>query len=58
MAAELESAMGDGVSVELVEGGGGVFDVRADGEAVFNKWDTGRFPRPGEIGELLAARGA
>jgi selenoprotein W-related protein len=43
--------------VELVEGGGGVFDVVCDGELVFSKHEAGRFPADDEIVALLRARG-
>ena len=38
-----------GAEVELVKGGGGVFDVVADGEKVFSKHEAGRFPEPDEV---------
>jgi hypothetical protein len=34
-----------------------VFDVVADGELVFSKHDSGRFPTEREIVEALRARG-
>lgn len=37
------------LSPELIAGGGGVFDVVADGRLIFSKQETGRFPEPGEI---------
>ena len=43
--------------VELVRGGGGVFDVSLDGEVLFSKHKQGRFPEPGEILSILRARG-
>ena len=51
MEAELQRALD--VTVELDRGSGGVFDVFADGELVYSKADTGRFPRKGEITKLL-----
>jgi hypothetical protein len=36
-----------------VRGRGGIFDVVVDGNKVFSKHDTGRFPAPGEILGLL-----
>jgi len=48
LAAELKEALG--VEAELVAGGGGVFDVRVDGEVVYCKFDEGdRHPNPGEV---------
>lgn len=46
-----------GLEVELVRGGGGVFDVSVDGEVLFSKHKQGRFPEPGEILSILRARG-
>ena len=37
------------VSVEIVEGSGGVFEVTVDGSLVYSKKETGRFPEPDEI---------
>lgn len=39
--------------VKLIQGTGGVFDVRADGKLVFSKAETGRFPEPGEVLKLV-----
>ena len=47
-----------GLEVELVRGGGGVFDVSVDGELVFSKHKQDRFPEPGEILSMLRARKA
>jgi len=37
------------VEANLVAGGGGIFDVIVDGKTVFSKFETGRFPNPGEV---------
>ena len=42
MAARFEGAFG--AEVELVAGGGGIFDVDVDGERVFSKFEVGNFP--------------
>ncbi len=43
-----------GCEVELIAGSGGVFDVIADGEKVFSKFECGdRFPYDGEVVKLL-----
>ena len=47
MAAELRDGLG--VDAELIERGGGIFDVSVDGEVVYSKHETGRFPDPGEV---------
>jgi selenoprotein W-related protein len=52
VAAEIESS-GAG-PVELVAGSGGIFDVVVDGELVYSKAKTGRFPEDGELRRLLA----
>ena len=46
-----------GLEIELVRGGGGVFDVSVDGKVLFSKHRQGRFPEPGEILYILRARG-
>ncbi len=44
---------------ELLEGRGGIFDVRVDGELVFSKHAEGdRFPEPGEVVERIRKRQA
>jgi selenoprotein W-related protein len=35
--------------IELVAGGGGVFDISVDGKMIFSKFEQGRFPQPEEI---------
>lgn len=42
------------VSVELVAGTNGVFDVYFEGRLVFSKFIEKRFPSPGEIKEAIA----
>jgi selenoprotein W-related protein len=53
-AAELNRAFD--VAAKLVKGSGGIFDVVVDGKKVFSKHETGRFPEPGEIVEILRKR--
>jgi len=38
-----------GAEVQLVEGGGGVFDVVVNGELVYSKHQTGQFPDEDEL---------
>jgi selenoprotein W-related protein len=40
-----------------VEGGGGIFDVRVDGQLIYSKHQTGRFPEDQEILTALARKG-
>ncbi len=50
--AELEKQFPD-IKVELIESGGGVFEVVKDGELIFSKKQLGRFPEHEEIFEKL-----
>lgn len=47
--------MAAGHEVELVKGGGGVFEIAADGRSLFSKRDLRRFPTDEEIDAI--ARG-
>jgi selT/selW/selH-like putative selenoprotein len=40
---------GEGFDAEAAPGAKGQFDVSADGQLVFSKYVTRRFPEPGEI---------
>lgn len=40
--------------VELVQGRGGVFDIRRDGELVYSKKTRGRYPTDVELDALVA----
>ena len=51
MLAEIKSVAG--VDADLLPGGGGIFDVKKDGVAIFSKHKLGRFPNEGEIAKLL-----
>jgi selenoprotein W-related protein len=42
-----------GVEAELVKGKNGIFDVVVDGDLVFSKHKTGRFPQNDEILRML-----
>ena len=42
-----------GLDPELTPGSGGIFDVKLNGETVFSKHEVGRFPKDGEISDLL-----
>ena len=50
---EWENAIG---VLELVPGGGGIFDVQVDGELVFTKKLLGRYPEPDDVLPLLCNR--
>ena len=47
MAAEIKKEFG--VETELIESGGGVFEVVADGTLLFSKKSEGRFPEHSEV---------
>ena len=38
-----------GIDAELIKGGNGVFDVRADDKLIFSKHDADRFPEHEEV---------
>ena len=40
-------------AVELQSGSHGVFEISLDGEVVFSKKASGRFPKPGEVAGLV-----
>ena len=43
-----------GFDSELIASGGGVFEIMVDGKKVFSKKTLGRFPRDGEVVELIS----
>ena len=45
-----------GAEVDLVAGGGGIFDVVVDDKPIFSKFKKGRFPEDGEILALIEKR--
>lgn len=53
MADELRQALG--AEAKLVPGSNGIFDVIVDGKKVFSKFETGRFPEPGEVVKNIKA---
>lgn len=44
------------MTARLIKGSGGIFDVTVDGRNVYSKFETGRFPEPGEVVGLLRGR--
>ena len=38
-----------GVEAEVIGGGKGIFDVVVDGNLVYSKYETGRFPEDEEV---------
>ena len=45
----------EGAEIELVKGSDGVFEITLDGDLVYSKKATGRFPAEEEV-ESIAAR--
>jgi hypothetical protein len=52
--AELKANYPDS-NIKLMEGGGGIFDVKCDGKLIYSKQNTKgqRFPNDGEISMLI-----
>jgi len=48
-----ETKLAAGVSADLIPGSAGIFEVKKDGVVIFSKYKLGRFPKEGEIAELL-----
>lgn len=46
---------GKGVDARAVAGGKGQFDVLRDGELLYSKRETGRFPDEAEVASLVGA---
>ncbi len=44
------------IKEELVASGGGVFEVKVDGDLIYSKKQTGQFPDEGKIVEMLKKR--
>lgn len=53
---ELEGTFGNKLHCTLHGGDRGVFEVLVDGELVYSKLATGRFPKKGEVAALVKAR--
>ena len=51
MAAEIKREFD--IETELIESGGGVFEVEVDGSLIYSKKATGRFPEHSEVIEKL-----
>ena len=57
MAQELLMTFGEELGeVALVPGSGGIFEIRLDGERLWNKKEAGRYPEPKEIKQLVRDR--
>ena len=47
MAAAISTDLG--IETELIRGGKGIFDVIVDGQKIYSKYETGRFPEDEEV---------
>jgi len=57
MAQELLMTFADDLGeVALVPGTGGIFEVRLNGQRLWNKKQAGRFPEPKELKQLIRDR--
>ena len=54
MAAAIKNELG--IESTLIKGDRGIFDVKADGDMVFSKWEEDRFPTTDEVLQSLRAR--
>ena len=54
--AELQAKYPGEVETELIKGDRGAFEVTLDGELIYSKFETGRFPRYAEIPALITER--
>lgn len=52
MSAEIEQATGE--AVLLIEGGGGIFEIRQDGDLLWKKTQSGVYPADGEAAALFS----
>jgi selenoprotein W-related protein len=55
--AALEQAFSQKLEVTLIPGSNGIFDVTLDGNLLFSKRESGRFPESNEIIGLMRANG-
>jgi|TARA_B100001964_G_C14102883_1_gene540180 selT/selW/selH-like putative selenoprotein len=53
LAAELSKDLD--VAAELCADGKGIFDILVDGKLIYSKYETGRFPEPGEVTKLIGS---
>ena len=51
----MANKFGNDVEIDLIPSSGGVFEVKLDGELLFSKKETGRFPDQDEVDGMLDA---
>lgn len=57
MAEDLKKELGaDALNIELIEGARSTFEITLDGELIFSRLQTGRFPEPDSIRDLIKGR--
>lgn len=57
LAQELLTTFGEDLGeVALIPGKGGIFEVRLNGERLWNKKEAGRYPEPKEVKQLIRDR--
>ena len=54
MADDISTKFGNDIEIELIPSSGGVFEVSLDGQLLFSKQKTGRFPEQKEVDEMMA----
>lgn len=54
MSAEISQATGQ--QVQLVEGGGGIFEIRQNGKVLWKKTQSGVYPAEGEAAALFQSK--
>jgi selenoprotein W-related protein len=57
-AAGLAAAIKDdfGIDCQMIPGGGGIFDVKVNGDLIYSKHQTGRFPQHHEVLDKIAPK--
>jgi|TARA_B100001971_G_C17898503_1_gene386763 selT/selW/selH-like putative selenoprotein len=48
-----ELSQGFGLTVNLIPEREGIFDILLDGDLIYSKSESGRFPEPGEIAAMF-----
>jgi len=54
---ELKRTFGSDITVELIPGSGGVYEIGMDGKTIFSKKQLNRFPEEGEVIRLIRSAG-
>jgi selenoprotein W-related protein len=54
VADDVSTKFGNDIEIELIPSSGGVFEISLDGQLLFSKQKTGRFPEQKEVDEMMA----